>query len=179
MDRKYLVGGVLLIVLTIVVGVVLSRPGTDGKDGRDGRDGLGAFPGPKITSTFLSFNGIEKQYQSSPFNQATTTICSLATPKATSSLAFYSIITTQGSTTVLMLEVVDAKAPGAVATTAATVLTTLPFNVAANTRQSSGTTTVGWKFAPSRFLNFLYTVKAVEGTTNTLKGKCNAEFIVY
>ncbi len=182
MDKKYLVGGVLLITAVLVLGLNFPRPGPSVVEKTVERvvERLGGFSGPKITSTFLVFNGIEHQYQTSRLNKASTTICSLPTPKAASStLVNWTYINTQGSTTVLMLEVFDAAAPGKVATTAATVLTTLPFDAAGNTRQTSGTTSVGWKFAPNRFLSFLYTVKGVEGTTNTLEGRCNAEFLVY
>ena len=76
---------------------------------------LGASPGPDMYVPYLSVNGVQSYYEQKGLNAASTTICSLLSPNATSTLELGSIGLRTSTTTAFTLTL--AKATTANATT--------------------------------------------------------------
>jgi hypothetical protein len=60
---------------------------------------VGAISGPRILSPFLDHNGIVTYSSRLGFQQATTTVCAVKSPSATSTVLFASAVVYSGSTT--------------------------------------------------------------------------------
>src|SRR3990167_70957 len=62
---------------------------------------LGALTGPDIPYTYFSFGGVRRFAGNQSLNQSSTTICSIQSPAATSTLINGSVKITTGTTTTL------------------------------------------------------------------------------
>ena len=90
--------GIGLAVVLSVVGL-FTGSGATGQAGRDGRDGtngvdgqsLGAVTGPDSTFPCESHNGVTTCFERKNLAQATTTVCAIKSPTATSTLTFASV----------------------------------------------------------------------------------------
>lgn len=132
---------------------------------------FGALSGPDITSPYLSVNGVTTWYTKRALSTATTTVCAIKAPAATSSLQAASVLFRVSSTTAS--SVVLAKATTAFATTTKIGNT---IAIAANAQSSIVSTTTsasGTVFAPNEWL-----VVGMSGGTGTFSpvGSCQAEF---
>lgn len=147
---------------------------------------LGALSGPDISSPYLNVNGVTKQYRSIALNQASTTICSLRSPAATSTLVFGSVKILTPTTTTISLEIAKSTVPDATTTRLAYDLsvagqTTMVVAVGTSTDATAPSNVVytifqdDLIFAPNTYLNVKY--GSTLGITNTLVGSCKAEFI--
>ena len=141
-------------------------------------------PGPDFFSEYLSVNGVQKFYYSSPFNQGSTTLCNFRAPlTGTSTLAFASAKATTGTTTALSLEWGKAASPYATTTSLGygVVASNLQWTAIASTTPGAFPTGVAYidpqfVFKAGQYLAFKY--GGAQGTTNTLAGSCKAQFIV-
>lgn len=151
---------------------------------------LGSLPGPDITSPYLSWGdgGVVQWAASRPLNQASTTICSMRSPSATSTLVYGSVQLTTGTTTAIALELAkstlfdatttriaydSALASGAQETLTAFVASTTGVYGALGQQHTADEQDL--VFAPNTYLNAKY--GGALGTTNTLKGLCTAVWV--
>ena len=177
MNSKLIAGGVVLALVLSLVAVFKAGPGPAG---RDGKDGLGAIPGVEVSGPSWSVNGVRSEYASSRLRQATTTVCALRSPSATSTLMHASITLDTSSTTATTVTL--AKATTAYATT--TLVTSAAVNAnaqatiiatsTANTVSALGTINTR-VFAPNNYL-----VVGMQGGVGSFSpvGSCNAEWRV-
>jgi hypothetical protein len=84
MSKELVIGGIAIVlaVSALMVG------GKDGARGQDGKDGVtvGALP---VLSSPIEVEGAQVFYKQVPMVQATTTVCSIRTPNATTSGRFF------------------------------------------------------------------------------------------
>lgn len=132
-------------------------------------DNLGAAPGPDTGYTYFGVGGVRQHSASKSLQTGTTTVCSIKSPNATSSLLFGGIRFVVGSTTASTVTL--AKSTNGTATSSS--LGT--FALAANA-QGVGTasTTGNHIFAPNQ-----YFVVSMGGGTGTYSptGTCKATFV--
>lgn len=137
---------------------------------------LGAVASPDIPSPYISWGGLRYwNRHTTSLTQATTTVCALQSPAATSTLSHASIRFTVGTTT--NAGVVMAKAATAYATTTALGGT---MTLLANEQGTViASTTVQSVFAPSTYLVVGMTDQTAEATAGTFSpsGVCQATFI--
>lgn len=180
MNNKLLTGVAILLTALLTAGLVMSLAKPIVVERVVER--LGAFPGPEITSPFLSVNGVEIFNSSQKLNQATTSICSLKSPSATSTLVHGSVKWTTGTTTQIAMEL--GKSVGSAATT-----TSLGYNIILSTRQGTmlaSTTPAAFAlstdldppnvFAPNNY--FVAKIGGAAGDLNVLVGSCKAQWLV-
>lgn len=76
-------------------------PGPRGPQGLPGKDAvsLGASVGPDLFLPYLSVNGVLRTYTRVPFSQGTSTVCSVQSPSATSTLVSAKINLTSATST--------------------------------------------------------------------------------
>lgn len=137
---------------------------------------FGAVVGPDTYFDYVANNDVRKSATRKAFTTATTTVCAIKSPSATSTLVFGGVNFTRSSTTASVVTL--AKAATAFATT--TALNTL--SIAANGQgaqiATSSTATVGVVpaiiFAPNQ-----YFVVGMQGGIGTFSpvGSCTAEFV--
>lgn len=131
---------------------------------------LGALTGPDIPYPYFSFGDVRSWANAKSLVTATTTICALQSPTATSSLEFGSLNLDTSSTTASLITI--AKSATAFATT--TIIGN-QYNVGANAQAaiiaSSTPSAENLTFAPSQWLVF-----GMQGGTGTMSptGKCQA-----
>lgn len=174
MDKnKITVAGVLVSVVLAVYAVfnsgatVINNPVTEiTKLGAAGQD----FPGPCV-----SVNGLTTCSERRGFTVATTTICAIKSPNATSSLAYTSVNFAVSSTSASVITVAKATTPFATTTGIGSQL-----SLAANATimyPQYGTSSAAFQFAPGQYL-----VVGMQGgasnTTFSPVGSCEATFIV-
>ena len=144
---------------------------------------LGALSSPDIQSSYLSVNGVSRWYESRSLNQASTTICAMKSPTATSTLVSGSVKLTTGTTTAIALEL--AKSTSFAATTtrisyavlgAGEQVTLTAFVASTTAAVNSGrfytANETDLVFAPNTFLTAKYGGAA--GSLNVLVGSCKA-----
>ena len=137
---------------------------------------VGSLTGPIINSNFLTVGGITEYYWSTSLKTATTTICAIKSPAATSTMVFGSLSFTKGTTTAATLTM--AQATTAYATTTAIGS---QFVLAANnlgTMVASTTNGAPYiQFAPNTY--FVVGLQSSTAVTNLAEtGKCQAIFRV-
>src|SRR3990167_5206889 len=100
METKTIVVSVLASVL-VVLGVVAFTPAKVINQ----ESQLGAVASPDIMSPYFSFGGVRQwAAHTDTLNTASTTICAMQSPAATSTLRLGSVRLTTGSTTAVVLE---------------------------------------------------------------------------
>lgn len=170
MKEKLILGGVILAI--IIGGAALfGGSGSDGRDGKDGRDGVGAVASLQSP---LEVNGVATYYEGKALRIATTTVCSIKSPVATSTLTHASLRLAVSSTTASKVYIAKG------ATMNATTTNFVTFSVAADAQITINATTTALEagdnniFAPSQYLNF-----GMSGGNSTFSpvGKCVATFI--
>ena len=151
---------------------------------------LGAVASPDIQSPYFSFGGVRQWGAHSGLNQASTTICSLQSPAATSTLSMSSGISiTTGTTTAIALEIGKSTVMDATTTRISYVTLASGAQVTLNSFVASTTAAYGSLgqrhtadetdliFAPNTRLNVKY--GGTLGSLNTLVGGCNATWLEY
>lgn len=166
--------GVVLLTLTLMPQKVINSVSQ-----------VGAVSSPDIMSPYFSFGGVRQwAAHKDSLNQASTTICSLQSPAATSTLLFADVKITTGTTTAVVLEM--AKATTYAATTTrityaplgSGALITLNAFVASTTGaygslgQQHTADETDLIFAPNTYLNVKY--GNTLGSLNVFVGSCNA-----
>lgn len=138
---------------------------------------LGALVGPDIPYPHFSFGGVRRFAASKTLNQASTTVCSLQSPAASSTLISFSIQATTGTTTALLLEIGKSAQLDATTTQLGDSLALVggPFTVVGSTT-ANNVTAKDQIFIGSRYLNFKIGKADANGTAkwNNLAGTCNA-----
>lgn len=144
---------------------------------------LGSNPGPDMYSPFLNFNGVKSWYNSLSMQKATTTLCAIQSPAATSTLAFASVRLNTATSTITVINV--AKASTAFSST--TVMGTMTIPASESTLFTASTTDNGsndradenFIFPPSQWLN-VFIENAFKGGANPTgyvpDGQCKAVF---
>lgn len=130
----------------------------------------GATPGPDISSPFLTVNGVKTWYNRQAMKTATTTVCAIKSPAATSTLvdasAQFSVSTTSAS--------VITMARGATAYATTSIIgSQVAVSAGAQVTMIGTTTAPGSIFAPNTFF-----VVGMQGNPGTYSpsGYCQAVF---
>jgi hypothetical protein len=174
--------------------VAVSRAPQNGVNGKDGKT-LGAVS--TLNEPCTSFGGITHCFSKTTINQASTTICQFTSPTATSTLIRANVTLTTGTTTALVLDI--GKSTTQTATTTlfnsvtvasgalGTVLASTtpqggnildPINVFA-AQKSTSTDEVGNRVSGYYGLTYLvFKIGGALGSSNTLAGSCNAEWLI-
>lgn len=168
---------VAVVVAIIAIGLGVTYPKTTEQISVDrivsevkSKLNLGALVGPDIQSEFLGIDGVYSWYKTTPLTQATSTICAIKSPVATSTLVHGSVhinLNTTASTAVI------GKATTAFATTTklaqAGVAAGGELNLVASTSPITNGANV---FSPNTYM-----VVSLEGSgAVSLTGSCIAEF---
>jgi len=147
--------------------------GPQGPAGRDGASGktLGSVSGPNTYLPFVANNNLQKYGQTVTLRVATTTVCAIKSPTATSSLTFSGVNLLRSSTTASVVTLAKATTPYATTTFLGSL------SLAANAQGTVVATTslpVGSAvFAPNTWF-----VVGMSGGIGTFSpaGSCSAEF---
>lgn len=137
---------------------------------------LGAVSGPDSYFSYVANNDLQKYGQTVQLRTATTTVCAIKSPAATTTLALAGVRFAVSSTTASTVTI--AKAATAFATTTALASVALSANaqgtVVASTTATGATLDGTNVFAPNTFL-----VVGMSGGTGTFSpvGTCSAEFV--
>ena len=139
---------------------------------------LGASSGPVDVGEFQSVNGIETYYASSGLNRASTTVCSLRSPNATSTLTFGSLKVTGATTTALFIEFGRSTVIDATTTSIGTrvLASGVQATMLASTSPALSAIDGPVIFPPNNYLNVKY--GGALGSLNVLAGSCRATFLV-
>lgn len=134
---------------------------------------VGSLTGPDIASPYLKWGGLATYRTSAPLKTATTTLCAIQSPAATSSLMFAAWVINTGTSTAATIDL-------ATSTTAFATTTNL---VAATVVGSSGKGAVSWSSAGTNGVlapnTWVVTKTAGAGLSGyTYGGTCDAEFTV-
>jgi len=176
--KNYFVMAGIALVVSLVVGLTVSKPVntvvqrvTDGK--------LGSVASPDIMSPYFSFGGVRHWgARSDSLVQATTTVCAIQSPAATSTLIMGSIRLSVGSTTASTVTI--AKSATAYATTTLIGGGALGAGAqgtfSATTTPSTGTSLDGpMVFGPSQYL--VVGMQGGVGGTFSPTGNCQATWV--
>ncbi len=141
---------------------------------------LGSLAGPDIPFSYLNWGGIRQENRSQSFNQASTTLCSLIGPAASSTLDFATAMITTATSSAIQIDFARSSIMDATTslllpsvTVGANLTGIIEFN-ASSTALSNGAS--GQFFGPNQRLNIKY--GGTLGSLNTLGGVCKASFIV-
>ena len=143
---------------------------------------FGATPGTTISGSSLSVGGVETFYGSVGINSASTTICSLKSPSATSTLRFASVAITTATGTAIVIDMAKD-----VTFNSTTTKLALMYSAAASERltnyASTTSSTLGFTnfiFGPNYYFNVKYGSSNGETVVanNGLAGTCKAEWTV-
>jgi len=139
-----------------------------------GNTKLGAVVGPDLYSPYFNVNGVRRWFISQPMNRATTTLCTLRAPSATSTINFVSFQITTGTSTAATIDI-------GTSTTAFSTTTNL---VAAKSIASGAQGYAYWssaggsvddsKMAPNEYVNVKTAGAGLSGYT--YGGRCQAVF---
>lgn len=174
-------------------------PGLPGRNGKDADAKLGAVSGPDLFVPYLAVNGVRSFYTQQNFAQGTTTVCSLVSPIATSTLKIAKVQVNVGTTTDLFFNVGHAvmNSEGTTTLDAKAATTTATFSWAKTTDDFIpaivASTTVSYKaldgvatvpdqvvFAPRERFNVKVTSKNTDNAHTTfsdlynIQGTCTA-----
>lgn len=177
MNKTIVYGGILVAV--VLATFSLFQAGKVGPQGPAGKDGTsyGAVTGPDSYFDYVANNNLKKYGKTIGFTTATTTVCAIKSPAATSTLIYGSAQFDTSSTSASTVTL--AKATTAFATT--TALTRVAVSANAKATVMASTTPLlatgainGLVFAPST-----YFVVGMEGGAGTFSpvGSCSAEFV--
>jgi hypothetical protein len=180
--QNWLIGG--LIVEFIALGIfVVSRPKPVITERDIPRDNLGALTGPEIPYDYFSFGGVRRFAGHMDFNTASTTLCSIKSPAATSTLIFASAQVSQATNTAIVIDFAKSSIMDATTTKLGTT-----FSLAANLKSSlifaSSTDSrvlsdiqLNQIFGPNTRFNVKFGGGAGPSTgTHGIGGTCNATF---
>jgi len=171
--------GIALVVITLIaIGAYMFPKGNTVVERI-----VGAVSSPDVQSSYLSVNDVRSWYESRSLNQASTTICSMKSPSATSTLVSGSVKLTTGTTTAIALELAKDTTPSATTTRISYIVLASGAQVTLRAFVASTTVAVNsgvqytanetdLVFAPNTYLNAKY--GAALGSLNVLVGSCKA-----
>jgi len=174
MSKNILVG--VLVVIALLLGLNL---GGD-KLVPASAPQLGALSGPDIQSPWLRVGGVQHEYRSKDLVTATSTVCSLQAPSATSTLTFASVNISTGTTTALTFVLGSATTAFATSTLIGAETWALGSGVtgALTHLATSSIATGNTKIPPNYFVNWRVNGLGASLTSDKLLGSCEAIFIV-
>lgn len=170
----------LKIVAVLVVGVIVGFGGASfAHTSKVETPSFGALAGPDIASNYLKWgggNGVRVYPTARALSTATTTVCAIQSPAATSTLRYFGIKFDVSSTTASIITI--AKATTAFATT--TQIGT-DYNIAANAQGFIQASTSPAADAATVFAPNTWIVVGMRGGTGTFSptGACQATFEEY
>jgi hypothetical protein len=197
MNNKSLTVGLIVVAIIAIIGVGYGSTksgstgpqgpkGEQGVAGKNGQDGvttvrtvtvapspvLGAVAGPDSYFEYYNDNGVITANRNARFNQATTTICSIKSPYATSTLTFASANFSVSSTSSSIIDFAKSVNPGATTTkigSTYSIVAGAKATVVASTTAVAGDAVI---FPPNNYL----VVNMKGGETNVFSptGACNA-----
>ena len=184
-----LVGALLVGALLGVGGAKLAQP--------EPQKPLGATPGTEITSETWTVNGVTTHFASQAINRASTTLCSLKAPTASSTLVYASVNFNTGTTTDIQVDMAaNALSSGASSSaTSSKVMNTNTLTAGTVGGFNASTTALlaqagtNWKFSPAGGGNKFLLVKyggsggtylpsADKSNDNSFTGSCKAEWVL-
>jgi len=176
--EKILAGGIVVALLLSIFAVFSGgTDGRDGTDGTDGKNGKGAIVGPDAYLPYQAINDVQRFYNRlTGLNSASTTVCAIKSPSATSTLVSGSIKYFVGSSTIAVYTEIG-KGATQFATTTSLGIATL---ASGGQGTMHATTPVGGSFdeamvfAPSQWM--VVNVNAGDVTGFAPTGACQAVF---
>ena len=169
MNNKF-IGVALIAILVIAIGAYMFPKGNTIVERI-----VGAVSGPDTYFDYVANNDLQKFGQTKPLTTATTTVCAIKSPTATSTLIFGSVKFTVSSTTASTVTL--AKATTAFATT--TSLGSASVGASAQATVVSKKTAAGGDGLDETFAPDTYFVVSMAGGVGTFSptGSCSAEFV--
>lgn len=182
MEIKTIGASVVTIVLAVVLSLYFGGNTVVEKtvEVRDGKP-FGALAGPDIPYSYLNWGGARIEHRGTPFAVATTSVCSLQSPAATSTLLAFMYSITTGTSTAAVVDVGTSTTPFATSTPNALIVAQRA--IASGAQDSAyyiATTSVAFAsvlnlIPPNTYLN----MKTGAGLAGyTWGGSCGAEFLV-
>jgi len=165
---------IAILILIVVIGGGLYLTGTENKVVPS--PSLGALAGPDIPYQWLRIGGVYNEYRSQSMRTATTSLCAMLSPAATSTLQFVSWQITAGTTTAATIDI------GTSTTAFATTTNLVTATAVASGAQGykywtpAGAALDDAMIAPSTYLNVMTASPGLSGYTYT--GTCQAVFTV-
>lgn len=139
---------------------------------------LGSLTGPDIPSPYLQWGGVTSYQTGTTFSQASTTVCSMQAPAATSTLVYASAAITTATTTATIWEFGKSNQFDATTTLVSQVASVASGALATINASTTATATLAQNivFGPGQYLNVKF--GGTQGITNSLVGTCKARWIV-
>lgn len=173
------------LIMSAIVGIIAAIPLTfwamnkpsvvnvTNTPATQGTQTYGAVAGPDLYSPYLCVNGVCQWFNHIPMAQATTTLCAIKSPAATSTLGRSTVNFAISTTSATILTIAKASTPYATTTiigTAYAIAANAPATVIASSSPAAGAVTV---FGPNQYL-----VVGLQGGIGTFTptGTCNATF---
>jgi hypothetical protein len=182
MNKTILVIVGALVVIAVSVGlsflVIPSKITVVDNNGKPTDVPVGALTGPDIPSTWLRVGGVTHYFAHMNGNTASTTLCSMKAPVATSTLISATVEITSGSSTAGLITIAKAASTSNNATT--TILGNQILLTASTEDTINASTTAAQKaaeaeiFGPSTYLNI--GIQHGTGLLNTQRAICNVEW---
>lgn len=168
MNKKLVIG--VLVGLLALTGLVVFLTKDEVKP-------LGVNSGPQSDFPSFTVNGLEIFYNRIPLRQATTTVCAIKSPTATSTLIFGSITMTTSTTSASVIDLAKATTPYAT-TTRLNAKYSLGAGKQATITASTTDSTVALSaiFAPNTY--FVVNMVGGAGKAVSPVGTCVANFLV-
>ena len=155
--------------------------GPAGPRGPAGQASLGAFPGQELSNPRLTVNGFATESFGFAMNTASTTLCNIRTPNATTTLTFASGQVNVATGTALYLEFGKSVSPSATTTSlgkanlaSGTTGTFIASTTPADFASSGGSIDGQRVLAPNTYLALK--MGGVTPAVNTMAGSCRIEF---
>lgn len=165
----------VIITALVLVGSYFLFGGNSPK----GNSIVGSVTGPELLSDFWSVNGVTTFYERRTMNQATTTLCFIKSPSATTTLEQFTVKVAVGTTTAATIDV-GTSLLGVQANATATALFIQSYAIASGAQGSVvlpgalPTTATSTILAPNTFVTAKTNEVGLAGFTYT--GSCTAEF---
>jgi len=171
MDKSKVTIGIFIVTVLVLVGFIFKgNKGieTGPSDSVRLSTNVGAVASPDIQSNYLRVGGVLTFYSHQDMNTATTTVCAMQSPAATSSVAFIGVDFVVSTTTATTIHI--ASASSAYATT---TLLVPAQSIASGGKATYATTTPGTVIGPNT-----YVVVGMQGGVGRFSptGTCSAQF---
>lgn len=173
MDKTILKSGLVALVVALVVAVAVGLF-NGGQDGMPGKDGQSFGSRPDIISPYLRWGDVTSYRGTATMNTATTSVCAIQAPAATSTLTFAGWKITTGTTTAATIDIGIGRTAFATSTTLVTG-TSVASGANGEAAWSDVTGTTGI-MRPNDWLVVKTAGPGLGGYTYT--GNCVAEFTV-
>lgn len=103
--KNTIIGGIATLALVLSFIGLAHQPPAPVADQAPSHQNLGSITGPDINSLYLSVNGVRTEFVNEGLNTASSTICSVLAPTATSTLVRFILNVTTGTSTASTVDV--------------------------------------------------------------------------